>query len=326
MRKSIVLLALIIAPSAQAEELLLPVKTLSGHPGGVYSLSFSSDAQVLVSAGEGGTINLWDMRDFHPMRTWKDHSDSVNSAFYSPGSKYLVSGSDDQTVILRSATDYSPVERISTEGKVTALSQSPDGKIFAAVLGKSKVKILSGRTFEAIKTVEGKFAAFSPDNRVLAVAGADDKIHILYRNGLGTAAVLPGHKGGVNALVFSRDGSRLASGGSDHSVKIWDAKGWKLVKTIPAGRYDVSALAYSPSSRFLAFGGVLTEDNTPYRYNDSELMVWDFTGGKKISLQGHHGAILSLAFSPDGKWLVSGSADKTVKVWDPKTFVKSKKK
>lgn len=317
---------MILAPSVWAEELILPVKTLSGHPGGVYSLSFSSDAQVLISAGEGGTINLWDMKDFHSMRTWKDHSDSVNSAFYSPGGKYLVSGSDDQTVILRSATDYSPVEKLSTEGKVTALAQSPDGKILAAVLGKSKVNILNGRTFGPVKTLEGIFAVFSPDNRVLAVAGADDKIRILDCNGLGTAAVLAGHKGGASALAFSRDGARLASGGADQSVKIWDAKRWKLVKTIPAGRYDVSALAYSPSSRFLAFGGVLTEDSTPYRYNDSELMVWNFSSGKKISLQGHHGAVLSLAFSPDGKWLVSGSSDKTIKVWDPRSFVKSKKK
>src|SRR3989338_190146 len=68
-------------------EPILPVKTLSGHPGGVYSLSFSSDSRVLISAGQNGTINLWNMRDFHPMRTWKDHSGSVNSIFYSPGGK-----------------------------------------------------------------------------------------------------------------------------------------------------------------------------------------------------------------------------------------------
>src|SRR3990167_6881813 len=106
MRISAVLLALFLAPAVWADDAIVPVKTLSGHPGGVYSLSFMADSQVLVSAGEGGTINLWDMKDFHPMRTWKDHSDSVNSAFYSPDGKYMISGSDDQTVILRRSEEH----------------------------------------------------------------------------------------------------------------------------------------------------------------------------------------------------------------------------
>src|SRR3989344_1771365 len=111
MKKSLILFCLVFTfagVAAGKEKIVLPFKTLSGHSGSVSSIAFSPDSGILVAAGQRGTINLWDMKDFHSMRTWKDHSDSVNSVFYSPGGKYLVSGSDDQTAILRSATDYAP--------------------------------------------------------------------------------------------------------------------------------------------------------------------------------------------------------------------------
>ncbi|OGR83921.1 MAG: hypothetical protein A2901_07080 [Elusimicrobia bacterium RIFCSPLOWO2_01_FULL_54_10] len=317
-----------LALAAPDSDVIEPVKTLSGHPGGIYSLSFSSDSQVLVSAGENGTINLWDMGDFHSMRTWKDHSDSVNSIFYSRSDKYLISGSDDGTVLARSATEYSIVDKAVLEGKVSSLAQSPGGKLLAVVLDESKIKLISARNYEAVKTLDGSHAVFSPDGRILAVSGPDNRIKILDADDFGVVTALVGHKAAMLALAFARDGLTLASASIDGAIKLWNPRAYKEIKTIKNKDYAVTALAFSPDHKFLAYGGMIFKDNTRYRNNDTEFYVWDLARGKKAAvLTGHRGAVLSLAFSPDGKWLVSGSKDKTIKVWAVQSWApKSSKK
>ncbi len=310
-----------------AEDAVLPLKTLSGHPGAVFSLAFSSDSQVLVSAGSPGTINLWDTKDFHSMRTWKDHSDSVRSIFYSPGGKFLISGGDDQTIIVRSAADYSVAERIPMVGKVGLLTQSANGKNLAAVLDEKTVRFLEEKTYSVVKSVDGNAAVFSPDLRTIAVAGPDFKIKILDRSNFGVAQALLGHKAPILALAFNANGTMLASASADRTVRLWDPRGYNQIKVIKTKDYAVSALAFSPDGRLLAYGGTVIKEDTPYRYNDTEFFVWDIIKGKQVaSLEGHRGAILALAFSPNNKWLASGSADKTIQVWDTKSWTPKPKK
>ncbi len=311
------LLAISVAPAVNAEDKIVPAATLSGHPGGVYSLAFSSDSKVLVSAGQNGTINLWSTKDFHSMRTWKDHSDSVNSIFFSPDGKTLVSGGDDQTILIRSATDYTIEERIAAEGKVSALAQAPAGKTMAAVLNDKEVRFLEGKNYTPAKTFDGNAVAFSNDRRLAALTGPDNRIKIIDQNDLGIANVLIGHKNAIRSIAFSPNGSMLATGSEDRTLRIWDPRAFKQMSVIKTGDLVVSALAFSVDGRFLAYAGTVVKDGTPYRFNDTAFHVWDFARGKEAaSISGHRGAVLSLAFSPDKKWLVSGSADKTIKVWD----------
>ncbi len=119
-----------------------------------------------------------------------------------------------------------------------------------------------------------------------------------------------GHQGMIRDLVTASD---------DKRVRVWDAQSGRELRRIlgeigPGKEGLVYAIALSPDDRWLAVGGVFG------RHADEKtglIRLYDFATGRLAQvLKGHTSAVYDLAFSPDGAWLVSGSADRTVRVWD----------
>jgi WD40 repeat protein len=110
-------------------------------------------------------------------------------------------------------------------------------------------------------------------------------------------------------VAFSPDGRRLATGGEKNTVIIRDVQSFVELQTLRGEHSgEVYSVAFSPveDGRLIATAG-----------EDSAVKIWNSHSGELIhSFRGHTGLVSSLAFSPDGSRLVSGSRDTTVKVWD----------
>jgi WD40 repeat protein len=95
---------------------------------------------------------------------------------------------------------------------------------------------------------------------------------------------------------------------------------FQLITTLKGHKNSVPSVAFSPNGKFLASGsGGVWEEGLSVEELLAErvVKVWEVGSWREVAtLRGHDDSVLSVNFSPDGKFLASGSRDKTVKVWE----------
>ena len=283
----------------------------------VYSVAFSPDGKTLAS-GTGRSIRLWELATLRNSETIEGHRERVQSVAFTPDGQTLASASFDQTIKLWDVARGKNTAIFKASNDLTSVAISPDGKTLAASGWGKTVELWSltgGRSLGTLirpdvtltgHTERVESVAFSPDGKTLASGSADSTIR-LWDTGPGkNAATLdartPGASGGIS-VAFRPDGKILAFRGCGGNIRLWDAATGKNIFTAKCyTRYVLieSSASYTP-------GG-----------NNVTITVKNTAEGKPFPDKGHTNSVESLAFSPDGKTLASGSSDTTVKLWSLK--------
>ena len=274
---------------------------------------FSPDGQTIATANKKDyTVQLWD-----PQTGQLKNTLPIGDRKYMKG--IMVSDGVPKVV------NYAP-------RWVSSIAFSPDGHILA-VATDNEIVLWNPNTGKpkVILTRKGGFyhLSFSPNGRTLA-AKNESGIYLWNVDTMDPEKsklqhTITGYSAEVNSISFSPDGKSLASGYRRKNIKLWDVETGKVKHLFKGHPYPlwVQSVAFSPNGDILASLSISIQSSA----HKAEILLWDpATGEYRVTLKGH-GKVpdrripnqSGIAFSPNGKTLVSGSGDGTLRLWDAET-------
>ena len=291
--------------------------TLNGHTDGVTSVAFSPDGNTLASGSWDNTVRMWDATTGEQKTTLNGHTDRITSVAFSPDGNTLASGSWDNTVHIWDATTGEQKTTLNGHtDRISAVAFSPDGDTFATGSDDQTIRLWKTIDLKHVTTLKGHAEeiysiAFSPDSNTIATGSADNTVRLWNVNTGIHKTTLNRHSDDISTIAFSPDGKTIATGSpEDQTVRLWDAQTGKH-KTILTGdrTWGITSILYSQDGGTLICGSFVS--------NPSTIAWWDTNKGKyKTTPEEYLSTIFSVAISPDGKTIASGSTDQTVGLWD----------
>ncbi len=257
----------------------------------VQAVAFAPDGRTLASAGNDAAVHLWEQATGNELASWPAHRHAVLCLAFSPDGRLLASGSFDRMVrVWDVATRECLVALRGRTPVVTAVAFAPHGQTLAAAFGDRLAFGLGGGLYQ------WEVGGWS---RAQALSGAEG-------GEPGDTLGVRGRFGGIQSLAYFPDGQALVLGTALRGVVLWDVVGRR--ERAAYKQKGCRAVALSPDGRTVAAAEARA------------INLWDVpTGNLRATLQGHEGAVWSVAFSPDGKWVLSGAKDGSVRLWDAAT-------
>ena len=324
----------------------------------VLAVAFSPDGTRLASGSTDTTVRLWDTTGDGDWVTLQKHTGPTNVLAFSPDGKMLASGSTDKTVQLWDTTTGEPLATLTGHiNGITALAFSPDGqtlvsggtdgtiRFWKTATGVPVDTLITGHThsikaatfFEDHSRGEVTLKKHPSKNPLLVSAAFNGEITFWDVETSQRSTVQNiGHRDWYSAVAFSPDGTKLVSEAADGTWVFGAFGGFSTTKPDNLIRLtDVSTgdelarlqrgtekLIFSPDDRTKTVAITNTLDIRLWNTETGDELVIpvnDDNDDLKPGFRGNLPVVLALAFSSDGRWLVSGTADGHIRMWDVAT-------
>lgn len=301
-----------------------PSKTLAGHKGTVHCITLSPDGKSIASAGADKSIRIWETESGKPIRTLTGHDGAVLSASFSPDGKWLASFAADGTARVwdwRSGKEHERLELPAKDARIGEIRFSHDGRRIAAC-GGNAIRVWD---FNANKPSRVRFTVGPASVWMHTIIFLPNDKDLLSNVSYGTSywdveskkerdgPFLLGAR--MERLTLSPDGDMVGASGGDHSnvgvAMIWSFSKGKQVFRVELNqasstdRKSILAMSFSPDSKFMALGGF-----------DQPVGLWRIADAKEVArFERKNESCTSIAFSSDGKSLITAEEDGSIRFW-----------
>jgi WD40 repeat protein/transcriptional regulator with XRE-family HTH domain len=307
-------------------------------------LAFSPDGSQLATGGADGVARVWDAHTGLPLYARTSPTQLVFGVAFSPdGSRLATANSDGTARVWDTKLDQELTTLAAAPSAVFSVAFSPDGSRLITGGADRRTRLWDAATGQELAGPSGRLdairsAVYSHDGRRIATA-SDFGQPKVYDAATGQLLLtLYGHLLTGWSVAYSPDDTRLATGSQEGPTTVWDAGTGQELLTLP-GTYrtdfeifvlsssglgapsneKVAGVAFSPDGTRLVtnnYNPVVTVWSLPHTLSSSGAPA---AGKALLTLSGHTDVVEAVAYSPDGRWIATGSRDGTARVWDAAT-------
>ncbi|HAG83869.1 MAG TPA: sugar-binding protein, partial [Cyanobacteria bacterium UBA12227] len=276
---------------------------IQAHKAPIWGIAFSPNGKLIASASADTTVKLWRI-DGRLQTTFTGHEQAIWGVAFSPDSQIIASAGLDNTIKLWNSKGTLLKTLIGHQAPIWDIAFCP--KINLLVSGSSdrtaKLWTLNGTL---VKTLQGNSpilgVSCSANGQYIATGGQDRFVNVWKPDGT-LIRTLKQHNAVIRDLALSADGLLVASASEDGTVKLWQ-RNKQLLKPLHGHQDTVWEVATSPDSQWIASVGGDT------------LKLWRMDGTLWKTIQDTESGFRSVAFTPNSRMMVTGSDDRTVKIW-----------
>ncbi len=329
------------------------IRSFKGHENAVNAVRFGQDEERAFSASDDGTVRVWDLRTGECQKILTGHDGGVSDVFPENQGRVVYSAGADRTIRrwdISSGLCTHVLE--GHEGRVNSLWLDNDGNYLLSGGSDHTVRLWALNRKKTVRTFAGhrnevNSVCLSSDMRFAISAGSDRTVKLWSVETEQCLRTFEGHSSWVLSVGFSREGESAVSGGVDNDIRLWQTmprsepfRAPMVLSKVFSSEKAVSAQSQYTQDLNQAEKALARQDPTSaarhiraartqpgYSHGSEAMKFWaslytrlghgEFKRGwEGINLAGHKMGLLSISPGHDHRLLLSGSGDRTLKLWD----------
>ncbi len=307
-----------------------PAGVLPGLPDWVFEVAFSADGTRLLVSSRDGAVMVWELGSGQPEQAFYGEDGFPLSVAFA-GDETAVASYNTGNLRIWDLADGRRQWQYEAEAFMPAFAAGAGDQFVAGLSDAIRlVEVESGETVRELPVEPGdgslldaeRLTALALDatGRWLLAGAGDGRLALWDMASGNKVRQFAGHSAFIHQLAFSPLGDRFLSAADDRKVILWDTQTGEARFTYTNPTDAVTAVAFSPDGSLFAAGIGTTRYVADFEVDaprDMRILLWETeTGTERGQLAGHTGSATAVAFSPDGRFLLSGALDGTLNLWE----------